>query len=61
MMRICSTRAAAMGKEDEGVVHRYPIPGELAPGPHVLAISVHNTAQPSSDLRLGGVTLVAVK
>ena len=50
--------AAPMGKEDEGVVRRISIPGELTPGPHILAISVHNTAQPGSGLRLGGVTLV---
>jgi tetratricopeptide (TPR) repeat protein len=44
--------------DNDGVVHRFPIPGTLAPGEHLLAISVHNTKLPSSDLRLGGVTLV---
>jgi len=51
----------AMDRENDGVIHRYPIPGDLPAGPHILAISVHNTAQPSSDLRLGGVSLVEVK
>ena len=30
----------------------------MEPGEHVLAISLHNTAPPSTDLRLGGITLV---
>ena len=46
------------GPDNDGVIHRFPIPGTLAPGPHLLAISVHNTELPSSDLRLGGITLV---
>ena len=53
--------AETMGAENDGVVHRFPIPGTLAARPHTLAISVHNTAKPSSNLRLGGVTLVEVK
>jgi len=44
--------------DNDGVVHRFAIPVTLAPGQHVLAISVHNTELPSSDLRLGGITLV---
>ena len=52
---------AFMGVEDDGVVHRFPIPGTLAAGTHTLAISVHNTAEDSSDLYLGGVTLVEVE
>ncbi|MFN0126297.1 MAG: hypothetical protein ACKV19_06385 [Verrucomicrobiales bacterium] len=40
------------------MIHRFPIPGTLAPGNHILAISVHDTEAPSSDLRLGGVALV---
>ena len=44
--------------DNDGVVHRFPIPGTLASGTHLLAISVHNTELPSSDLRIGGITLV---
>ena len=44
--------------DNDGVIHRFPIPGALAPGQHLLAISVHNTELPSSDLRVGGITLV---
>ncbi len=44
--------------DNDGVVHRFQIPGTLEPGEHILAISVHNTELPSSDLRLGGITLV---
>ncbi len=45
--------------EYDGIVQSLPIPGTLAPGPHILAISVHNTpGTGSNDLRLGGVTLV---
>ena len=47
--------------DDEGVDHRFPLPGALAPGPHTLALSVHNTAGPGSDLYLGRVTLVEVE
>jgi Flp pilus assembly protein TadD len=42
----------------------YPVPLKglaLAPGGHVLAISLHNTERPSSDLRIGGITLVEVE
>ena len=49
-----------MTVENDGMVHRLPIPGTLAPGPHTLAISVHNTAGGSADGYLGGVTLVEV-
>ncbi len=47
-----------IGPGDDSVVQHFPVPGTLAAGKHLLAISVHNTAQPSTDLRLGGVTLV---
>ena len=30
-------------------------------GEHVLAISLHNTEAPSSDLRIGGITMVEVE
>ena len=49
---------ASQGEENDTVVHRFPFPGTLEPGKHLLAISVHNTEKASSDLRLGGVTLV---
>ena len=51
----------ALGPDNDSEVHRFPIPGTLAAGEHLLVISIHNTAQPSSDLRLGGVTLVETK
>jgi hypothetical protein len=49
--------ATTVDPGDERIVHRFPIAGTLRPGSHILAISVHNTSQPSADLRLGGVTL----
>ena len=49
-----------IGPGDDSVVQHFSIPGTLAAGKHLLAISVHNTAQPSTDLRLGGVTLLEV-
>ena len=51
----------AQQDENYGVVHRFPVPGTLAAGSHVLAISVHNTGKASTDLRLGGVMLVEVE
>ena len=50
-----------MDRENDVVVHRHANSGTLAVGTHILAISVHNTAQPSSDLRLAGVSLVEVE
>jgi hypothetical protein len=46
------------GPDNDGVIHRFPLPGTLEPGEHVLAISLHNAKAPSSDLRIGGITLV---
>jgi tetratricopeptide (TPR) repeat protein len=46
------------GAANDGVVHRFPLPGTLEPGQHLLAISLHNAPPPSSDLRIGGITLV---
>ena len=37
-----------------------PLSGELAPGAHVLAISLHNRDGGSSDLRAAGITLKGV-
>ena len=53
--------AKTIGGETELVVNRLKLDGvTLDPGEHVLAISVHNPAKPSSDLRLGGVTLLGM-
>jgi len=46
------------GAKNDGVVHRFPLPGTLETGEHLLAISLHNAAPPSSDLRIGAITLV---
>lgn len=53
--------AAAVSNSDETTVFAIPLEGELEAGEHILAISLHNTAAPSSDLRIGGITLVEVK
>ena len=42
---------------EDFAVHRYQIPGTLEAGEHVLAISLHNGAADSSDLRLARVSL----
>ena len=42
----------------EKVVHRFPVGVPLEPGDHILAISLHNTRPPSTDLRIAGITLV---
>ncbi len=47
---------------EESAVQRIPLPGVTLPaGEHVLAISLHNPVTPSSDLRIGGITLVQVE
>jgi hypothetical protein len=51
----------SMGVENDLEIHRLQIRGALSPGNHTLAISVHNTERFSSDIYLGGVTLVAVE
>ena len=43
---------------DENMVQRHPIPGSLPAGDHVLAFSIHNRGDGSSDLRLAEITLV---
>ena len=50
----------AIPDDDEIKTNRYPItvPGTFPAGEHVLAISLHNTAKPSSDLRIAGITLI---
>ncbi|NIP95882.1 MAG: hypothetical protein GWO24_21590 [Akkermansiaceae bacterium] len=51
-----------VGGAAETTVVRIPLEGvTLEPGEHVLAISLHNTKAPSSDLRIGGITLVELE
>jgi serine/threonine protein kinase/tetratricopeptide (TPR) repeat protein len=51
-----------VGGTDETTVYRLPLEDlTLPPGEHVLAISLHNHAEPVSDLRIGGITLVEVE
>ncbi len=49
---------SAVGNQSETTVYRIPLPGALPAGDHVLAISLHNPENASSDLRIGGITLV---
>ena len=51
-----------IGGATETAVFRIPLEGVTLPaGEHVLAISLHNHKAPSSDLRIGGITLVEVE
>lgn len=50
-----------VGEEGEMSMFQIRIGKDLAPGEHVLAISLHNPTGPSSDLRIGGITLVEVE
>jgi len=53
---------STVGDAAETAVFRLPLEGLTLPaGEHVLAISLHNTETPSSDLRIGGITLVEVE
>ena len=53
--------ASAMGGDGERTTFRIPlVDATLEPGEHLLAISLHNPAEPSSDLRIGGISLVEV-
>jgi hypothetical protein len=54
--------ANTVSNQGETATCRIPL-GDLTlpPGEHVLAISLHNTERPSSDLRIGGITLVEVE
>lgn len=46
----------------ETTVFRFPLKDVvLPPGEHVLAISLHNTEAPSSDLSIGAISLVQVE
>ena len=52
----------SVGGTDETTVYRLPLVDFTLPaGEHVLAISLHNHAEPSSDLRIGGITLIEVE
>ena len=52
----------AVSDAAETAVFRLPLEGLTLPaGEHVLAVSLHNTKAPSSDLRIGGITLVEVE
>ncbi|MFT5407882.1 MAG: tetratricopeptide (TPR) repeat protein [Verrucomicrobiales bacterium] len=54
--------AVTVGGFAEAAVFRIPLDGIVLPaGEHVLAISLHNTEAPSSDLRIGQITLVEVE
>ena len=51
-----------VGDAAEATAFRLPLEGViLEPGDHVLAISLHNHGEPSSDLRIGEITLVEVE
>ena len=53
---------AASVVSDETTVWRIPLVDlTLLPGEHILAISLHNTEKPSSDLRIGAITLVEME
>jgi tetratricopeptide (TPR) repeat protein len=54
--------ADAVSGDDEKTIYRIPLEGVILPaGEHFLAISLHNPGEPSSDLRIGGITLVEVE
>ena len=50
-----------VNEEEIKATMAWPIPGELPAGDHVLAISLHNYGNDSSDLCLGHVTLVELE
>ncbi|MEZ5327964.1 MAG: tetratricopeptide repeat protein [Verrucomicrobiales bacterium] len=54
--------ASAVSTVNETTTYRIPLEGLTLPaGEHLLAISLHNLKDPSSDLRIGGITLVEVE
>ena len=57
--RLHATNAAADAGETR--LRRFPIDHTLSAGEHVIAISLHNRDGGSSDLRIGGITLVEVE
>jgi hypothetical protein len=58
-------RLAAENTITDGIEEATPIrialPGTLEPGEHILAISLHNTEVPSSDLRIAEISLVELE
>ncbi len=52
---------AADGHMGEQTTFHIPLTGTLVEGEHVLAISLHNPKHASSDLRIGGISLVALE
>ncbi len=46
---------------EEQQIYRIPLSGGIDAGDHVLAISLHNQSDTSSDLRIGDISLVAVE
>jgi hypothetical protein len=50
----------AISGADETTIERISIGVKLPPGEHVLAISLHNSSPTSSDLRIAGISLVAL-
>jgi WD40 repeat protein/tetratricopeptide (TPR) repeat protein len=52
------TASDAIEGAEETKIRSFLIGGELPPGEHVLAISLHNSSAASSDLRIGEITLV---
>jgi hypothetical protein len=47
----------AYGGDDETEVHSFPLDLKLPAGDHILAISLHNRPQGSSDLRIAEISL----
>jgi len=53
---------STVANSDEGATFHIPLQGLALPaGEHILAISLHNTENPSSDMHIGGITLVKVE
>ena len=52
---------STVGDSSELAVFRVPLQAGLPAGEHVLAISLHNANSSSSDLRIGGITLIEIE
>jgi len=52
------TALKPQASDNDGLTYAFFLSGSIEPGEHILAISVHNATPPSSDLRIGGITLV---
>ena len=54
--------AGTIDGSEETTIQRILLPGvSLPPGEYTFAISLHNPAKPSSDLRIAGITLVEIE